>query len=208
MMKLDSTTTVSFPSSAEWAAYYVKFHKALVNGLNSRYCLADREDAVEEAFHKLMHKKDIEAYGERVPQTEADWFYNLRWQARAYLSHLRERTERHAKYVEHMAETLADVFACGHQGEAMDSEIRTLTLVRALEEFRKEQDVSRRNLEVYTLLGMGEMSVKDLAQRYKTTENNIYAIKFRTGRLLRKYGPRCFERVLQGAGYRVFSAAA
>ena len=77
-----------------------------------------------------------------------------------------------------------------------------------LEEFRKDQDVSRRNLEVYTLLGMGEMSVKDLAQRYKTTENNIYAIKFRTGRLLRKYGPRCFERVLQGAGYREFSAAA
>ena len=203
MIKLDSTTTVPFPSQAEWAAYYDKFRKALVNSINSRYCLADREDAVEEAFHKLMHKKDIEAYGDKKPQTEADWFYNLRWQARAYLSHLKERVERHAKYVEHAAEALADMFEWGHQGEMMDSEIRTRALVRALEEFREEQDLSRRNLKVYTLLEMGKKSVKELAKYYGTTENNIYAIKFRTGRLLRKYGPRCFARALQReGGYR------
>ena len=207
-MKLDSTTAVSFPSQAEWAEYYSKFHKSLVNGLNGRYCLADREDAVEEAFHKLMHRKDIEAYGDKQPQTEADWYYNLRWQARAYLSHLKERAERHAKYVECAADALADVFACGHQGELMDAGIRTRALVRALEEFREEQDVSRRNLTVYVLLEMGERSVKELAQRYETTENNIYAIKFRTGLLLRKYGPRCFERALRREGYLPFSSAA
>ena len=37
-----------------------------------------------------------------------------------------------------------------------------------LEEFRKEQDVSRRNLKVYTLLEMGKKSVKELAKYYRT----------------------------------------
>ena len=35
---------------------------------------ADREDAVEASFYKLMHKKDASAYDENMPQTESDWF--------------------------------------------------------------------------------------------------------------------------------------
>ena len=88
-MKLDSVTVVPFPDSAAWAAFYEKFFGPLVNSLNRAYDLADREDAVEEAFYKLMFKKDRDAY-EKVPETESDWFYALRWQARAELSHLRE----------------------------------------------------------------------------------------------------------------------
>ena len=102
-MTLDSTTVVPFPDSAAWAAIYAKMRRPLVNSLNRDYCLADREDAVEEAFHKLMHKKDAEAYGENMPQTEADWFGALRWQAKSFLSHMKERSARHAKYVERAA---------------------------------------------------------------------------------------------------------
>ena len=206
-MKLDAVTVVPFPDSAAWAAFYEKFFGPLVNSLNHAYGLADRQDAVEEAFYKLMFKKDRDAY-EKVPETESDWFYALRWQARAELSHRRERDERHARYVEEAAKALADVFACGHQGEEMDAEIRSRALVRALEMFRKDQDVSRRDLEIYTGIETGEVSGRELATRYHTTSDNVYVIKHRVGKLLRKHGPRCFERALKKEGYISFTFAA
>ena len=184
-----------------------KFFCPLVNSLNHAYCLADREDAVEEAFYKLMFKKDRDAY-EKEPETEKDWFYALRWQARAALSHRREREERHAEYVEEAAKALADVFACGHQGEEMDTEIRSCALVRALEAFRKEQDVSRRDLDIYVGIQTGEASGQELAARYRITSDHVYVIKYRVGRLLRKHGPRHFERALKREGYISFTFAA
>ena len=206
-MKLDSVTVVPFPDSAAFGAMHEKFFEPLVNSLNHAYSFADREDAVEEAFYKLMFKKGRDAY-EKEPETESDWFYALRWQARAELSHRRENAERHAKYVEEAAKALADVFACGHQGEDMDAEIRSRALVRALEMFRKDQDVSRRDLEIYTGIETGEVSGRELATRYRLTSGNVYVIKYRVGRLLRKYGPRCFEQALKKEGYISFTSAA
>ena len=206
-MKLDTVTVVPFPDSAAWAAYYEKFFGPLVNSLNRAYGLADRQDAVEEAFYKLMFKKDRDAY-EKEPGTESDWFHALRWQARAELSHRRERDERHAKYVEEAAKALADVFACGHQCEDMDAELRSRALVRAMETLRKEQDISRRDLDIYTGIETGEVSGRELATRYHTTSGNVYVIKYRVGRRLRKYGPRCFERAIKKEGYISFTFAA
>ena len=146
-MKFDTITIIPFPTSDVWGTFYTKFRHQIINMLNGGYCLADREDAVEASFYKLMHKKDIAAYGENMPQTESDWFWSLYWQARAYLSHLSDRAEVHAKYVERTAKTLEDAFACGHQGEALDREIIGRALVRALETLKAELDISRRNLE-------------------------------------------------------------
>ena len=184
-----------------------KFFAPLVNSLNHAYSFADREDAVEEAFYKLMFKKDRDAY-EKEPETEKDWFYALRWQARAALSHRRENAECHARYVEEAAKALADVFASGHQGEEMDAEIRSRALARALETLRKEQDISRRDLDIYTSIETGEVTGRELAMRYNTTSDNVYVIKYRVGRLLRKYGPRCFEQALKKEGYISFTSAA
>jgi len=207
-MKLDSVTPIAFPDSATWAGFYAKFRDKLVNSLSGRYCIADREDAVEEAFHKLMYKKDMAAYGERLPQTEADWYWNLHWQARSFLSRITERNERHSRYEEEMSKVLAGIFACGHQGEGMDADIRAHALVRALETFRKDQDVSRRDLAIYVGIETGAVSGQELAKRYRLTSDNVYVIKYRIGRLLRKYGPRCFERALEREGYISFSSAA
>ena len=208
MIKLDATTIVSYPTSSKWADYYERFHRSLVNSLNGRYCVADREDAVEEAFHKLMHKKDMAAYGEKMPQTEADWYWNLHWQARSFLSRIKERAERHSRYVEAMSKALAGIFACGHQGEEMDAGISTRALVRALETFRKEQDVSRRDLVIYVGIETGAVSGMELAKRYQLTAENVYVIKHRMGHLLRKHGPRCFERAIRREGYISFTSAA
>ena len=105
-MKLDAVTVVPFPDSAAFGVMHEKFFETLVNSLNHAYSFADREDAVEEAFYKLMFKKDRDAY-EKEPETEKDWFYALRWQARAALSHRRENAECHARYVEEAAKAPA-----------------------------------------------------------------------------------------------------
>ena len=91
-----------------WAELYEKFRTRLINSLNGGYCLADREDAVEFAFDKLMHRKDVEAYRGKYPRTEKDWLGHLYWQARSFLSHLKARSCRHAKYVEFMSKALED----------------------------------------------------------------------------------------------------
>ena len=195
-MMLDATTPVAYPNREVWGKLYAKFFLPLVNSLGSRYSYADREDAVEEAFHKLMHLKDREAYGDSLPDTEAKWYGALYWQARAKLSHMRERGERHADYVKKAAEELSGIFACGFQGMLIDSELRSRALVRALEMFRDEQDVSRRDLNVY-VLRMSGVKAKEVASRLGITANNVDQIKYRVGILLRKRGPRCFVRALR-----------
>ena len=207
-MTLDDETIIEFPNSETWAGLYSKLWDKLVNSLNGCYSLADREDAVEDAFRKLMYTKDREAYGEKMPRTESEWYWNIRWQARSFLSRIKDRAERHSKYVEEMSKALAGIFACGHQGEGMDADIRARALVRALEMFRTEQDVSRRDLAIYVGIETGVATGQELAKRYETTSNNVYVIKCRVGHLLRKYGPRCFERALQMEGYISFRSAA
>ena len=198
-MKLDETTVIGFPTEEGWADLYQRLRRALVHGLSANYCLADREDAVEEAFHKLMHKKDMTAYGEKLPQTEADWYWNLHWQARSFLSHLKSRSDLHAKYVEVMSKELEDAFIPGLQGIALDSKTRSDALVRALEIFKAEEDISRRDLNVFVLRERLQMPSKKVAARYKLTVENVDVIKHRIGKLLRKYGPDCYSRALRRA---------
>ena len=143
-----------------------------------------------------MHKKDMTAYGEMLPQTEADWYWNLYWQARSFLSHLKSRSDLHAKYVETMSKELEDAFITGLQGVALDSKIRSEALVKALEIFKAEQDISRRDLNVLVLRERLRMPSKKVAARYNLTVENVDVIKHRIGKLLRKYGRDCYLRAL------------
>ena len=187
------------PDNEAWTELYTKFHTKLVNSLHSRYCLADREDAVEFAFDKLMHRKDAESYGERFPQTEKDWFWNLHWQARSFLSHMKCRSDRHAKYVETMSKELQGAFTPGFHTNAIDVEGLSENLARALEIFKAEQDISRRDLSVFVLRERLQMPSKKIAARYNLTVENVDVIKHRIGKLLRKYGPDCYSRALRRA---------
>ena len=190
---------VGFPDIAAWAALYKKYSTRLVNSLNGRYCLADREDAVEWAFEKLMYRKAPEAYGDRMPQTESGWFWALRWQAKSYLSHLKDRAQRHAKYVEDMAKELEGVFVPGLQGLALDADTQMATLLRALEIFKSEHNVSDRDLKVFVLRQGGRIPSKTVAARCRMTVDNVDVTKHRIGKLLRKYGPDCYARALRRA---------
>ena len=185
-----------------WGGIYKKFRSKLVNGLNGHYCLADREDAVEFAFDKLMHRKDIEAYGEKYPQCENDWLSHLHWQARSFLSRIRSRSERHAKYVETASQELENMLAPGLQGLAMDAEIRQDALARALEIFKSEQDVSFRDFRVFVLREHSQIPAKEVAARLGISLENVNVIKHRIGKLLKKYGPDCYARAL-GEGFNL-----
>ena len=198
-MKLDETTVIGFPTTDEWASLYQKLRKTLVSSLSNKYCLADREDAVEEAFHKLMHKKDYEAYGDKKPQTEADWFWQLRWQARSFLSHMKDFAERHAKYIERAAEDMLGMVAAV-QGLELDSATCRHALAKALATFCKEQDISSRDLDIYKRVALRNEPIKSVSRRFLVTENNVYQIKFRIKNLLRKHGPDCFRRALDEEG--------
>ena len=182
-----------------WAELYGKFRTRLINGLNSNYCFADREDAVEFAFDKLMHRKDVKAYGDKYPRTEKDWLSHLHWQAKSFLSHLKSRFDLHVKYVEVMSKELEDAFIPGLQGIALDSKTRSEALAWALEIFKAEQDISRRDLNVFVLRERLQMPSKKVAARYNLTVENVDVIKHRIGKLLRKYGPDCYSRALRRA---------
>ena len=199
---LDDTKTISYPNSLIWAAFYSKFYGTLVAKFRSYGApVADAEDAVAEAFHKLMHKKDRDAYGENMPQTEKGWFWALYWQSRAYLSHLRGHAEVHAKYVERISKELDGVFACGHQGEEMDEEIRSRALARALKTLKEDQDLSHRDLEVFVCRTKDGLPSKEVAAVYGITANHVDQIVYRVRRIVRKYGPRHFESALRREGY-------
>jgi len=187
------------PSAEYWAELYAKSRARLVNSLGNRYSLADREDAVEHAFDKLMHRKSAEAYGEKFPQSESDWLRHLYWQAKSYLAHLKSHVGVHAKYVESMSKELEGVFAADSLDFFLDSETRSAALSKALELFKSEQDVSRRDLGVFILRASHEIPSKEVAARYGISEENVNVIKFRVGKLLRKHGPDCYDRALHRA---------
>ena len=190
---------VKMMDNAAWGGLYSRLRDRLVKGLDGRYCLADREDAVECAFDKLMHRKDREAYGDKVPQSEEDWYWNLHWQARSFLSRIRDRAERHAKYVEFMSRELQEAFTPGFNADIVDDEGLSEILDQALEIFKSEQDISRRDLNIYVLRQRFQVPSKKIAARYGVTVENVDVIKHRIGKLLKKYGPDCYDRALRRA---------
>ena len=186
-----------FPSRDTWGKIYEKYHAKIVSSLNSRYCLADREDAVENAFDKLMNKKDPAAYGGKMPASAEGWFKALYWQARSFLSHMNERSQIHAKHIEKIAKELEEAFVPGIQGAFLDAEVYSRALPLALEIFRKDQDISRRDLEIYVDFAAKRIPAKIVAKEYKVSAINVNTIKFRVGHLLEKYGRKCFQAALK-----------
>jgi hypothetical protein len=188
-----------FPSRTTWGEIYGKYRAKLVSSLSSRYCLADREDAVENAFDKLMNKKDPAAYGDKMPASAEAWAKVLYWQARSFLSHMNERSQIHAKCVEKMAKELEEAFVPANQGAFLDAEVHSRALPLALEIFRKDQDVSCRNLKIYLSSVYKKIPAKVIAEKFKISEDNVYVIKFRVGKLLEKHGKKYFQAALKKA---------
>jgi hypothetical protein len=200
-MKDYSNEIIDFPTSSVWGEFYSKFRKTLIAKLDFRNCLADREDAVEFAFDKLMNKKDKAAYGEKMPNTEKGWFWALYWQAKAFLSHMKDHGVVHAKYVEEMSKELEYVFAPAYGGEFLDNGVYSYALSLALDNIIKDQDLNKRDLSIFIENTMYKKSAKILSEKYNLTENNVYQIKFRMKKILNKYGKKYFNEALKKVCY-------
>ena len=98
-----------------------------------------------------------------------------------------------------MSKELEDAFVPGLQGVALDEETRAEALARALEIFKAEQDISRRDLGVFALRQRFQMPAKEIAAHYGITADNVNVINHRIGKLIRKYGPDCYDRALRRA---------
>lgn len=194
--RFDDSIAIGYPSRDGWAALYRRLQPALVNSLSKGYSYADREDAVEEAFHKLMHKKDVEAYGDKLPQTEEAWFLQLRWQARSYLSHMNDHAKCHAKYIERASKEMFGMIAAV-QGLDLDRAVYRNALAKALEIFCREQDISLRNISIFMRVAIRNESAQSVGRLFNVTENHVYQIKFRIKNLLRKHGIDCLRRALR-----------
>lgn len=184
MMKLDDVVQIGFPDAKGWNRLYAKFQKALVQSLNAAYGLQDREDAVEDAFFKLMHGKSSASIGGKRPVTEKDWFCVLHWKSRAYLSHLKDHADVHARYAAKVLRDFEDVFASGSQGVALDDASRRHRLSCLVGEALQNGVVTRRDLKVFILVRAMEVSPREAAARFRLSTNNVYQITFRVAKAL------------------------
>ena len=112
---------------------------------------------------------------------------------------MREHGVVHARYVEEMAKELENVFDPGYAGEFLDEEVYSKALSSALDSFRKDQDISCRNLQIYISATAEKISAKVLAAKFKISEENVYVIRFRVGKLLEKHGKKYFQAALKKA---------
>ena len=63
--------------------------------------------------------------------------------------------------------------------------------------FKKGQDISRRDLNVYLGVAVRKIPGKALAKKHNITAVNVYTIKCRIGELLGKYGREYFQAALK-----------
>ena len=59
-VKLNATDKIQFPTMEVWARFFKDWSESLIEGLGNQHDLMDRQDAVSNAFVKLMFKKGIE----------------------------------------------------------------------------------------------------------------------------------------------------
>jgi len=200
--KLNATDKIAFPDINAWASFFERWHDKLVDGLDGRFPKADREDAVARAFVKLMAKPEA-AYEGHAPETEKDWYGNIRWQAKACLSHVAVSRDTWEKY--HRQATEEGYLTSSVPGfNGLDLSVRNAALRRTLDELCDEAGIKPANVAAYVRWYLEGNPSDEVAEAFGTTANNLHAIRFRIEKLLRKKGAARFCAVRR----RLFHEAA
>jgi hypothetical protein len=110
---------------------------------------------------------------------------------------MKEHSQIEAKYIEKMSKELEDAFISENQGTFLDAATISRALPLALKLFKKGQDISRRDLNVYLGIAVRKIPGKALAKKHNITAINVYTIKCRIGELLGKYGRKYFQAALK-----------
>jgi len=90
------------PSVLLWSEMYDKWHKKMAASLRNRGSASDCEEAVQDAFLKVMGlHPTLRLSDPLVPKTEGGWYGFVRFQAMGALSHMNERSRRFAPLKEY-----------------------------------------------------------------------------------------------------------
>lgn len=193
MSKLNGTDKIEFPGFEAWSGFFKKWHDSLVKGLDHKFSLADREDAVSQAFVKLMAKPESVYEGD-IPQTEKGWYGNIYWQAKACLSHMAEARDTWVPYHRQATEEgylTAPVRGFNH----LDLEVRNAALHRTLDELCDEAGMKPANVAAYVRWYLEDEPSEKVAESFGMTANNLHAIRFRIEKLLKRKGAERFRAV-------------
>ena len=184
------TAAAYIPSAEEWGRMHSDWFSKLVDLLKWYHCKHDREDAVQEAFLRLMpgRKDGIKA----IPRTSNEWFFKILGEARGILSHENRRMKRFVYASQNADEDGTGVNPIERipdersqaAFDAMDTDILVMAARDTFNEICSKAGVSDTNKEAYWrryLDGEGTQSVtRDLGIK----SNNLYQIGNRIGRLI------------------------
>lgn len=201
-MTLDAETIIAFPTALQFGEFYNRWRESLVGALNWKYSRADREDAVQHAFIKLMFEKKSEDYA-RVPSTERDWYGNLLWQAKAYLSHLagsRKIWDAHHKNAYRKGCLTSGTGAyC-----TIDDEVRAQALWETLYALCKEDKMSEKLVDACIRWWLNDEASSDVERETGIKANYLYQLRYRISARLSQKGPKRFREIRR----RIFIQAA
>jgi len=99
--KLTNHTKPFIPTMAEWAMFFAAWHKRLEASLRKSGSMAACEEAVQEAFIKVLGLSDhLHLAKPLMPKTEDQWYAFLYYQAKARLSCYNQQGKRFVQLTE------------------------------------------------------------------------------------------------------------
>lgn len=173
---------------------HAKFAEKITNSLSHWYSHAEREDATEEAFLKVMTSTVSD--DACMTLTDDEWYAKIRSLARGCLSNAIAKGKTRAKYARLAAAEPKVVPWYTDPRKALNMKLTSQALARTLELFRKDYHISNKNMDIYLRLLDGEAGAA-VAKDYGITANHAFQIKFRIGKLLQNRGRRYFAQALR-----------
>lgn len=159
------------PTPERWAEFYAKWLKPLAKSLGNCASRVDSEDAVHQAFLKVMGlSPNLRLTQKLEPKTIGQWYGFMRWQARGVLSNMHGKASRF--------ESLPDDIVGGGFSNRMDRKfLRRAIRVAAWEACSKrhDADVKYRAFVLFVLKGWSAAEVVDAIPE-TLNANNLYQI--------------------------------
>lgn len=142
---------------------------------------------------KLMFAKDEDHYT-RVPRTESDWYGNLLWQARAYLSHLADSKKTMDKY---HRKAYADGYLTSRAVRycTIDDEIAAKTAWETLYALCKEANLKEESVKACVRWWLNGEPSDAVERETGIKANYLYQLRYRICALLEKKGPARFREI-------------
>lgn len=159
------------PTLERWADFYAKWRESLAKSLGKCASPADCEDAVHQAFLKVMGlSPNLKLDKELEPKTTGKWYGFMKWQARGVLSNIHGKASKF--------EPLPDDIPCGGFSSRMDrSFLRRAVRVAAWEACRKRSNAVAK-YRAFVLFVLEERSAAEVVEAVPETlnVNNLYQI--------------------------------